>query len=372
MKRKVDTDFAPLTEKSKRQLAILEKYHDIDYENRTIDLELHYKKISDILEGDVSTKDYPKFKREILQRASEIIDGFPLDFKVNLKLKIDDFEGYSVNEVMESFKDSLEMFHYAVYREKNRNWVFAVIFSVVAALVLFLRVFASSNEIIASSSIIDEILDIIAWVFLWEAVTIIFLSPGELREISFKLARRLMSISLLDKDKNVLSSVDKDAITLNWIEEGRKESTSRLLLLISGAATLSIGIANLVTSSKDLYDLFTVTLPSNDFSTLSITIVSIITNFVIAFLFVIGGIGALSTFKEKGPFRSFVPFMAYIYLVLVTLYLVIIIAMVVLVYQTTGNFDITTLLQGIFSQGVTILYFVSYLLFNLSKKKQAS
>lgn len=370
MKRNENIDFSSLSEKSKRQLAILEKYHDIDYENRTIDLELHYKKISDILEDDVSTKNYPKFKRVILQRASEIIDGFPLDFRVNLKLKIDDFEGYSSNEVMESFKDSLEMFHYAVYREKNKNWVLAVIFSVIAAFVLFFRIFASSNEIYASNSIIDEVLDIIAWVFLWEAVTILFLSPGELREISFKLARRIVSITLLDNDRTVLSSIDHNALTSDWVEDSRKESTSKVLLLIAGAASLSGGIATFITTVKDLYDLVISLINGTEIYAFNITVISIAINFVVSLLFIIGGIGAISTFREKGPFKSLFPVMAYTYLILVTLHLAIIVGLAVLFYQAQGTFDVNSLIQGFLSQGVSILYFVSYIFSNISKKKE--
>ncbi len=370
MKNEETNKLSTLSEKSKRQLAILEKYHDIDYEKRTIDLELHYKKISDILESDISTKNYPKFKREILQRASEVIDGFPIDFKVNLKLKIDDLEGYNVDEVMASFKDSLEMFHYAVYREKNRNWILASIFTVISALLLFFRIFAANNSMIEENGIVYEILDIIAWVFLWEAVTIIFLSPSELREISFKLARRLVSISLLNKDDEILSFTSHEQLTLDWVDDSKKESTGRIILLISGAACFATGVVNLVSAFKDLYEFLTADMFSLGPTLIAFTIIAMLIKFLLAVLFIIGGIGAISMFSDKGPFQKFVPILAYTFLVLDTFLLALIIGSVVLEYQSSQQFDIASLLQGILSQLVTIFYFVSYLFVRTSKKKE--
>ncbi len=372
MKKENKNNISPLSEKSKRQLAILEKYHDIDYEKRTIDLELHYNKISDILESDVSTKNYPKFKREILQRASEVIDGFPIDFKVNLKLKIDDLEGYKTDEVMESFKDSLEMFHYAVYREKNRNWILASIFTVIAALLLFFRIFAAKNSMIEENGVVYEILDIIAWVFLWEAVTIIFLSPSELKEISFKLARRLLSISLLNKNDEIISYTSHEDLTLNWIDDSQKESTGRLVLLISGAACFATGVVNLVSVFKDLYEFLSSEMFTFGPLLVAISVVSMLIKFFLAILFIIGGIGAISTFSDRGPFKKFVPILAYTFIVLDTFLLALIIGSAVIEYQLSQKFDIANLLQGIMSQLVTILYFVSYLIVKSSNKKSSN
>ncbi len=367
MENEKHSTISQLSEKSKRQLAILEKYHEIDYEKRTIDLELHYEKISDILESDISTKNYPKFKREILQRTSEVIDGFPMDFKTNLKLKIDDLEGYDVDEVMESFKDSLEMFHYAVYREKNKNWILAAIFTIVAVLLLFFRIFASKNNMFDENGFVDEILDIIAWVFLWEAVTIIFLAPSELREISFKLARRLLSVSLLDKNDKVLSFASHEELTLNWIDDTKKESAGRLILLISGAACFASGIVNLVAVFKDLYEFLAANSASSPVL-IALAIVSVIVQFLLSVLFIIGGIGSISMFSDRGPFQKVVPIFAYIFLVLNTLLLALAIGNTVLEYQANQQSNFSNLIQAILSLLVTILYFISYLFVRKSNK----
>ncbi len=358
-----------LSEKKKRQLAILEKYHEIDYEKRTIDLELQYEKISDILETDVSTKKYPKFKREIIERASEVIDTFPIDFKVNLKLKIDDLEGYDINEVMDSFKDSLEMFHYATYKEKNRKWILAAIFTIVSVFLLFFKIFAGKNNMISEDGIVYEMLDIIAWVFLWEAVTVIFLSPGELSEISLKLSRRLLSISLINKDDQIISSISHSDLTHDWVDEGKKESAGRLILLIAGAACVASGAVNIVSVFKEIFDLVnagTSTLGTNG---LAFAIAEIIVNFVLAIGFIIGGIGAISMFSDKGPFQKAVPFLTYTFLVLNTLLLIAVIGNVVIEYNSTQNFNVTSLVEGILSLLVTILFFISYLFVKSSKVK---
>ena len=45
-----------------------------------------------------------------------------------------------------------------------------------------------------------EILDIVSWVFIWEATTVAFLTPSELNLNSKRIIRRVCSIELLDKD----------------------------------------------------------------------------------------------------------------------------------------------------------------------------
>lgn len=360
-------NLTPLSEKKKRQLAILEKYHEVDYENRTIDLELQYEKISDILENDISTKKYPKFKREVLERASEVIDTFPIDFKVNLKLKIDDLEGYKIDEVMDSFKDSLEMFHYATYKEKNKKWILAAIFTIVSVFLLFFKIFAGKNNMISEDGVVYEVLDIIAWVFLWEAVTVIFLSPGELREISMKLSRRLVSISLLNKDDQVISSITHADLTHDWVDEGKKESAGRLILLIAGAACVATGAVSIVSACQGIFDVVNGTASGTNGLALSIS--EIVVTFVLAIAYIIGGIGAISIFSDKGPFQKTVPYFTYAFLVLNTLLLIAVIGNIVVEFNSTQKFDGVSLAQAILSLLVTILFFISYLFAKSSNTK---
>ena len=360
-------NLTPLSEKKKRQLAILEKYHEVDYENRTIDLELQYEKISDILENDISTKKYPKFKREVLERASEVIDTFPIDFKVNLKLKIDDLEGYKIDEVMDSFKDSLEMFHYATYKEKNKKWILAAIFTIVSVFLLFFKIFAGKNNMISEDGVVYEVLDIIAWVFLWEAVTVIFLSPGELREISMKLSRRLVSISFLNKDDQIISSITHADLTHDWVDEGKKESAGRLILLIAGAACVATGAVNIVSGVQGIFDV--VGGAASGTNGLALSISEIVVTFVLAIAYIIGGIGAISIFSDKGPFQKTVPYFTYAFLALNTLLLIAVIGNIVVEYNAAQKFDGVSLAQAILSLLVTILFFISYLFVKSSNTK---
>ncbi len=360
-------NLTPLSEKKKRQLAILEKYHEVDYENRTIDLELQYEKISDILETDISTKKYPKFKREVLERASEVIDTFPIDFKVNLKLKIDDLEGYKIDEVMDSFKDSLEMFHYATYKEKNKKWILAAIFTIVSVFLLFFKIFAGKNNMISEDGVVYEVLDIIAWVFLWEAVTVIFLSPGELREISMKLSRRLVSISLLNKDDQIISSITHADLTHDWVDEGKKESAGRFILLIAGAACVATGAVSIVSACQGIFDVTGGAASGTNGLALSIS--EIVVTFVLAIAYIIGGIGAISIYADKGPFQKTVPYFTYAFLALNTLLLVAVIGNIVVEFNSTQKFDGVSLAQAILSLLVTILFFISYLFAKSSNTK---
>ena len=191
-----------LSPKIQRQIEILSKYYEIDVEKRIITLELVFDKVSEMFDDNVVSTKVIKFKSEILQRVSEIMDTFPLEFKIDLRFKIDDFEGYKPDEIIESFKDSLEMFHYSIHKEKNGRLLEAVVLALVSVGILFVRQFLLAQEFLTDNGLVAEMLDITAWVFLWQGVTILFLTPNELRSISFKILTRLDLVSLYENYSN--------------------------------------------------------------------------------------------------------------------------------------------------------------------------
>ena len=348
-----------LSPKIQRQIELLSKYYDIDLEKRLITLELVYDKVSDMLNQDIVATKRIVFKNEILQRVSEILDTFPLEFMVDLKFKINDYEGYEPEEIIDSFKDCLEMFHYSIHREKSLRLLEAVILALVSVGILFFRKFVLDNGVIADDNLTSEMLDITAWVFLWQAVTVLFLTPNEFREISFKILTRLNIVSLCKNDK-LLMQISQDEIQRNWVQISRAEKNSRKVMIVAGAFTFATGVMSTINGLTSFI--------TSDFSWLGL--VSFLFALLISgFVSILGGIGAISVYREKGPFQKLVPFCAYFYLITASL----LIAGIVALGIELGSF---TFMLGMLATFIvflvsSLLYFVSYRILKHVKKLNA-
>ena len=350
----------PLNMKVARQIEILQKYYDIDVDNRVINFVLYYEKASDILVNDVTTLgDAPRFNNDVLRRVSEILDSFPVEFKVNLSLQIDDYEGYHPDALLESLKDALEMFNYAVYRDKGLRWLMSAIMVFVSMTILYLRLFAGDKGLINTEGMLYEMLDIIAWVFLWQAVTIMFLTPNEYRSISFKIMRRLLSVSFLDKDKNTLVKAESNKLEEEWLHETKREKVGRIFMLIAGTAYITIAVWNFVDIFTNISSAIgSLSAGDNfgwvDFIFAGIALVSVV-------IYAIGGIGAISTHCGKGPFRRAVKVFAVLSFLAVALDLGVLIYGEYMLLQAGLPFDAPSMLHGIIEITVSVFYFLGYI-----------
>ena len=343
-----------------RQIEILSKYYEIDMEQRTIVLELHYDHAEELFETDLSAFKHPRFKADILRRVSELLDMFPVEFKIHLRIQIDDYQDYQCDEITESFKDALELFRYALTRDKTFKLYEGVLLVIISAAILLFRQFLIDSALLEEHPLINEMMDITAWVFLWQAVTTLFLAPNEYRSISFKVMTRLESLTLYDKEHQILKEVSNDEIRKNWVSVSKLETHSKRLLLIAGAFAISSGI---MTMTNDLTLLFKGQLGSNVGDTISSMVIATL----VAFFAIFGGVGAISMYREKGPFQKFVPVLAWAYLISVTL----ILSGTILLIATQGlGGNLSVLVSSVVSSLAAILYFISYLILKRIKKRR--
>lgn len=349
-----------LSPKIERQIKIISKYYDIDYENRVINLSLHYNSVDDLFETDFVGKGTPVFKDAVLQRISDIITLFPDEFRADIKLFIDDYKGYEPEKVFESFQDSLEMFHYQVHKEKSFRWIEAVVLALISVGILFVRKLGLNNSFINDSMLITEMLDITAWVFLWQGVTVLFLNSDTVNEISFNIIRKLKSVTFLDKKKKALVFADQETIEKDWIQVSKKENVSKKMLIISGAISFATGVTSVADTVQSLFT-------EGIFSTVLSSIVVIVA-FTSSVLAILGGIGAISLFREKGPFQKMVPVLAIVYLLSD---IILLGASIALMAGTSLSLKdiISFIVSLVLSMGASVLYFISYILLRRSKKQ---
>lgn len=346
------TKNARITKKVQRQLDILSKYYEIDTENEVIKIELYYEKASDLFETDVVTKSTPKFKTEILARISELLESIPANFKVDFAIKVDDYEGMKVDNVVESFKDQLEVFNFKIYKEKSGRLLAAVILTLVSVGILFVRRFLLNQGIIDDKVLLTEMLLIVGWVFLWEGVQRLFLNSDEYRDVSFRIIDHLKSFGLYNKDNKCLSCIEQAQIQKEWVKVSRTEKNARRLLLIAGAMSFAIGIVTILNIIPMFFN------TNGDWGTFLMSAISQIAMGVIG---IIGGIGACSLYCEYGKFQKAVPIVSYIYLIfdLATTGIVI--------YSLTkagftASENATAIITMVILMASSILYFISYML----------
>ena len=234
---------------NKRQIELLEKYYNIDNDKKIINIDLHYQKTSDILLTNEGNNDYPLFRNEIIETINNSIERTPRDYKVNIILDIEDYENYKPKQIIESFNDTLELGQYSARRGKQLKNLIASILILIGIILLFFMIIGKNNnwfEEGIKSDIISEVIDIAAWVFIWEAVTMIFLEQPEQNKFALKIRRKVVQITMLKKGNNEpLYLENTNSIFNNWEGESKIKSVGRNCLLISSSAYLFLALFNI-------------------------------------------------------------------------------------------------------------------------------
>ena len=165
-----------------RQIELMKKRFNVDEEKKIVDLTLNYESANDVLITNLDTK-VPTFDRDKFGRIKEIISEFPIDYKVNLDITIQDYNGYEPEEMLEGFNDAVELTVYSGEKDHRKKWLQTTFLLIAGILVLFFI----ANGVIqnwggitpTAAEVLREVLDISAWVFVWQAVSLAFLTPSD-------------------------------------------------------------------------------------------------------------------------------------------------------------------------------------------------
>lgn len=287
----------------RRQLELMKKRFDVDEEKKTVKLALHYEKASEVLDTSLDSK-IPTFDRSKFDFIKDTISDFRPDYKTDLSIQIDDYEDYKADEIMEGFNDAVELTHYSGNREHKKKFV-QVTFLIIAG-VLLLNIIANGyiidlfgfSEI--GTSVFKEVLDISSWVFIWEAVSLMFLRPSEDRLISLTLAHRLKQVSFLDKKGEVTAKEDYSDSYADTAKERKLRITGKYALLLSGAAFFALGSITLFKSLYSIPSYVSLFQESGGDLSLIVLISTLMSIDFLVFTFeILGGIAALSAFTGR-------------------------------------------------------------------------
>ena len=331
---------------NKRQIELLEKYYNIDNENKIISIDLHYQKVSDILLTNEGNINYFLFKNEIIETVNNAIKRTPRDFKINIVFDIEDYENYNPKQIIESFNDTIELGQYSARRGKQLKNLIASILILVGIILLFFMIIGKNNnwfEEGIKSDIISEVIDIAAWVFIWEAVTMIFLEQPEQNKFALKIRRKVVQITMLKKGNNEpLYLENTNSIFNNWEGESKIKSVGRNCLLISSSAYLFLALFDIYSLCKYLL--------ANDLTIFTIATLIIFT-IISSGVSILAGLGGLFKYiGKKNVLANFVrPYAIF-------LSIIIIINIII----NSIDFNYFGLLSIIPSFLINILYIIGY------------
>lgn len=331
---------------NKRQIELLEKYYVVDNDKKIINIDLHYPKSSDILLNNEGNINYPLFKNEILETINNSIERTPKDYKVNIIFDIEDYENYKPKQIIESFNDTLELGQYSARRGKQLKNLIASILILVGIILLFFMIIGKNNnwfEEGIKSDIISEVIDIAAWVFIWEAVTMIFLEQPEQNKFALKIRRKVVQITMLKKGNNEpLYLENTNSIFNNWEGESKIKSVGRNCLLISSSAYLFLALFDIYSLCKYLL--------ANDLTIFTIATLIIFT-IISSGVSILAGLGGLFKYiGKKNVLANFVrPYAIF-------LSIIIIINIII----NSIDFNYFGLLSIIPSFLINILYIIGY------------
>lgn len=277
-----------------RQIELFEEYYDIDKESKLVSYPLHFDKASDILDKTTKNPKKPLFKTEILETINSLIEKTPFGYKVSFNFEIDDYEGYNPKEIINSFNDTLELNQYSARKSRQKKELLASNLILVGIILLFIMVIAKANEAFGEgirTEIASEVINIAAWVFVWEAVTMLFLEHSEQNIFALKIRRRVSQIIMSKtNDDKPLAIENSNQIFGNWENEGKIKRTGKLFLLISSFAFLFLAFYSFYEFYLNLTD------PEFDISYLAFYLIVAI---ISAIILLSAGLGGISLYMGK-------------------------------------------------------------------------
>lgn len=345
-----------------KQINVLKKIYDIDETKRLVTVSLHYEKASEILQQDLSEINKPVLKDDILEIIDQISKTLPIDFKIDLKIKINDYEGYDPKLIASSFKTLAQIHSFKTTRERKNSWLKAALFALIGVAILILYDVLDDSKsfgVDLTGRVLKYVVDAFACVTIWQSMTVVALVHPDIIEQNKRILMSFNSFRLLDSNGLILASITHRDLKEEWVEETTKVKIGKIFLLIAGSIYLS------KTAIEVVEFLFSIQYLPKVISRNPWFICSILIELSMYTLQVLAAIGAISSFKEKGPFQKVVGIFAIISLILeVTSSLLIILGLEV------TRFTNTMIFSASLSITVCTMYFLGYF-FTRRKKRSA-
>lgn len=197
---------------------LLHKYFEVDDENAILTVYMKYEKFSDLFTDEFFERGYI-LNSSFEDKLSYILKMIPRPYKANIIIVIKDYQGHTKEECAKICSDSIVFRYYRSERTihmETRRSLYLMIIGILFLLanIIFLGLYTqdrvgASYYSQAFHDITSEILDIAAWVFVWEAVTLYFMD-------------RQNVIFRIDKLKEIISKVKFEEVKPRDLKEEKE------------------------------------------------------------------------------------------------------------------------------------------------------
>lgn len=284
-----------LSKRTLRQIENLSNICKIDIDNQIVLVPLHYETPEELLDMHLSCPGTPVVSDDTIDYLCDLVSSIPKEFTVEFELKIDDYGEYDHESLIRALHATIENTYYYHDDNHRRNDVLAVIFIILGILILALETiggdagwYGVKNSI--SRNMVETILEIMVWVFIWEGAALLFLTYETESSIFSRNMRRFNGMKFMDNSGKMLSSLDKDTFYKDWIYISKRDTFARHFILFSNAALLAFLSINTVEFFSVIEK---ITLPHMLFFALS---------WILIVLLVLSNI---SFYRESGNLRRF-------------------------------------------------------------------
>lgn len=311
---------------NQEHIELLKDYYDYDEKNKTFIVPITYEKAEDLLDLDVKDpKNNPKFKKVAMENVKDLLMGLPSGTKANIHLIVKDYQGYDPDVLLSSFNKAIKLNQNRSRLQQRRSGVLATVLALIGAAILFVYIFGKSNgwygeeDAGFSYDFITEILDIVAWVFLWEAVSVLFLYGDDYRSINAGLFIKINSIGFYDEKGEKMLSHEILIDTIKASSTAKKwEIIGKNLILASSVTMLMSGVFSIFNC---LYALITNRMDDVQMEMILVSV--LLVGILVGAVFIVLGLGGIYIYLDKPWLRKFT-FVALIVIgILLAFYLVI-------------------------------------------------
>ncbi|MBR1478906.1 MAG: hypothetical protein IJ608_13260 [Lachnospiraceae bacterium] len=223
----------------------LARYYPLDEGTNTFEIGLHYEKASDLFEENTDTLEkVSRISDSIPGRMSEILDDIPDGYSADVSIRVDDYEGYSPEQLMNGIKDALFFHHRRFIHETTRNGIKTG--SLIVAGVVMILILTIGRQIgwwsgeDTVSEILTFMLDTLGTVLIWEGFSIIFIQESEEYGFERKISRKVSSISFCQGGRDRAATRGRWENISALIAVDRKKLIMRRLLLVGGFSLICL------------------------------------------------------------------------------------------------------------------------------------
>ncbi len=292
-----------------REINILSRYFTIDKAKKSRTINLYFDSSEDLLENSHQKEEDRFFSNEIRNEIQNDLAKRPSTYRADIVLRVKDYGNRQPETLNSKLNDSFSRMGYSHQNSRKNTWFAATRLILFGLATLYLRYFLQTEGILTDQTtnkeIIKEIMDTTATVFIWEAVSILLVTPSEDTLINISAIRKIKSISFADQDGNILLVYSSGKAKGKYKPLASFKKSARVGLLVAGGGLWGMGFTMLlsrisvflhpetlksrITSDGDAKVVFTI-----------FTIFS--TVFILSCFF--AGIGAFNLYNHSSRFRT--------------------------------------------------------------------